>query len=111
MKGRKKCSASWLRAWKQRHDIPDAGVAPAPQPAPAPAPSPRAKSEEARRRREIKRLRKEVDKRDGEIARATGKRDEALRRIEELETGTGGGPVSVESGNEAADGESPASEK
>ncbi|KAG0130209.1 hypothetical protein HOY82DRAFT_562708 [Tuber indicum] len=52
----------------------------------ASTPPPRAgESEEKRRRKEIKRLRKDIEKRDIQMAKAKIRKDASLRRLEELE--------------------------
>ncbi|KAI5841743.1 hypothetical protein DFP73DRAFT_109843 [Morchella snyderi] len=100
---RKPCTDSWLDAWRRRHDALDHKHSAGPEREGSKetegdvsemkiegesSVSPKPKNEdtdEKRRRREIKRLRKDIEKREIQMAKAKIRKDASIRRLEELE--------------------------
>lgn len=102
---RKPCTDSWLDAWRRRHDALDLKRTAGPEREGSKETegdvsemkvegsgesslSPKPKNEdtdEKRRRREIKRLRKDIEKRDIQMAKAKIRKEASIRRLEELE--------------------------
>lgn len=98
---RRPCTDSWLDSWKNRHfsieqrgtpgleregsrETEDAEMKTEGESSVSPKPK-NEDSEEKRRRKEIKRLRKDIEKRDIQMAKAKIRKEASIRRLEELE--------------------------